>query len=263
MALEHVSTSAVLKGMFRKEKAWAIIADYARYARIMKNVESVTVRERSDKEGVSEWSVSIDGAPLSWIEKDYYDKENFELNFESINGDLDAINGRWKIENHNHEGIEITFDVKYDLGIPVIEEVLGPTLKEKMKSNIQDMVASIETELKKEQVEERKFERFALGTHHHIRINGNSIRVAVVNVSQAGMMIRYDGMLNLVNATVKINGSGIDSEIILNDIKQKNYRIRFNRILEKDELDKVIAILSHETSQVQEAVVVENQYETA
>ncbi len=258
MAFVHVSTSATLQGKFRKEKAWEIISDYSRYPVIMENVEEVKIHERDEKEGISEWFVKIDEAPLNWIEEDHFDKENFELRFESLEGDFDDINGQWKIENNNHDGIKILFSIDYNLGIPVIEEVLGRILKGKMKSNIDSMIAAIKKSLE-EQLEERYYERVALDTHHNITVNGNSIRATIVDVSQGGMMINYDGKLDLLNATVKINGEIIDCEIILNDLKRKNYRIVFKNILNEQQTEKIIKILSSETSQVQEAVVIEKE----
>ena len=260
MAFERVSTEETLTGKFRKEKAWKLISDYTSYPDFMENVDAVKIHEKNEKEGISEWFVTIEEAPLRWVEKDYYEKEDFEVRFESIEGDFDNINGRWKIETVINEGIRISFTVDYNLGIPVIEEVLGHILKEKMKSNIDSMIQAVKNTLAKEEIEERVSQRFYLGTHHNITINGNSIRATVLNFSQGGMMIKYDGKLDPLSASVKINGNIIDSEIILHDLKRKNYRIIFKDILTEEDTDKLVKILSHEPQQVQEAVIVENEY---
>ena len=148
MTFEHVSTEATLKGNVRKETAWKLITDFSRYPVFIGNIDDVKILEINDNESKSEWFVTIDGAPLRWIERDLYDKENFNLRFESIEGDFDTINGNWRIENYNHRGIKISFEVDYSLGIPVIEEVLGPVLKQKMKGNIDSMIKSVKEELR-------------------------------------------------------------------------------------------------------------------
>jgi hypothetical protein len=94
MGFERVSTEAILKGKVRKEFAWTIISDYSRYEAIMDNVDRVNILEKSATEGKSEWFVTVEEAPLRWVERDYYDADNFELRFESIDGDFENINGK-------------------------------------------------------------------------------------------------------------------------------------------------------------------------
>ncbi len=262
MAYEHVSTEKVLKGRFRKEKAWEIISDYSCYPEIMDNVDEVTIHERNEKDGESEWFITIEEAPLTWKEKDSFNKEYFELNFKSVSGDFDNIDGAWKIENYNNEGIRIKFSIDYNLGIPVIEEVLGHILKEKMKNNIDSMIAAVE-KLLQEQIEERKFERFTVDKHHNLTINDKILRTSIIDVSRGGMMIKFDGKIDVINAPVKINGTMIESEIILDDVKKKNYRIVFNDTLTDEDTQKLVSLFSRETSQVQEAVLLEKDYAAA
>ena len=263
MAFEHVSTTETLKGNFRKEIAWDIISDFSRYPIIMGNVDEVKIHEKNEKEGISEWFVTIEGAPLRWLEKDFYDKEKSELRFESIEGDFDNINGRWKIENYDYKGIKISFDFDYNLGIPVIEEVLGNILKEKMKSNIDLMINAVKKELKKEQAEERNFKRFSIEKHHTIRINNTEIRPLIINVSQGGMMFEYDGKPDLLSVALKINGSKIESDIVINDLNRKNYRAVFKEAIDPSEMEKIINELSPKTLQVQDALIIEKKYAEA
>ena len=262
MTFEHVSTEATLKGNVRKETAWKLITDFSRYPGFIGNIDEVKILEINDNESKSEWFVTIDGAPLRWIERDLYDKENFNLRFESIEGDFDTINGNWRIENYNHRGIKISFEVDYSLGIPVIEEVLGPVLKQKMKGNIDSMIKSVKEELTKKQVEERHFERFPIDEQHNLRVNGNEIRPKIINISQGGMMFEYYGKPDLLSVSLKINGVTIESDIIINDLKKKNYRVVFKEAIDTNELEKLVTILSHKHIPVQDAVVVEEKVTT-
>lgn len=262
MAFEHVSTEAILKGKFRKETAWNLIKDFSRYPVIMENVDEVKILEINDTESKSEWFVTIEGAPLRWLEKDFYDRENLKLRFESIEGDFDTINGNWRIENYNHKGIKISFELDYSLGIPVIEEILGPVLKQKMKGNIDSMINSVKEELTKKQVEEREFKRIPIGEQHNVRINGNEIRPEIINISQGGIMFDYDGKPDLLSIMLKINGITIESDIIINDLKKKNYRAVFKEVINTDELEKLVNILLHKTIPVQDIVVVKEKITT-
>ncbi len=63
MSFETVTTEAVLPGCVRKEKAWDIISDYSRYPAIMDNVDKVEITERTGKEGISRWYITVEEAP--------------------------------------------------------------------------------------------------------------------------------------------------------------------------------------------------------
>ena len=93
MSFETVSTETVLTGCVRKEKAWKIISDYSRYPSIMDNVDKVEIAERSGDEGISRWYITVEEAPLYWVEKDHFNSRDFEITFKSIEGDFDNRGG--------------------------------------------------------------------------------------------------------------------------------------------------------------------------
>ena len=191
MAFETVTTEAILPGCIRKENAWNIISDYTRYSSIMENVDKVEITERSGDTGISRWYVTVEDAPLYWVEKDRFNSRDFEITFESIEGDFDNINGRWRIRDNIDNGIAIDFEIKYNLGIPVIEEVLGHILKDKMKTNIDKMMAAVRKELCGAHGDERKYPRHAIGRSHVCAYKGTILNLFVLNISEGGMMTRF------------------------------------------------------------------------
>ncbi|HUI90645.1 MAG TPA: SRPBCC family protein [Chitinivibrionales bacterium] len=257
MGYERVSTEAILKGKVRKEFAWTIISDYSRYENIMENVDRVNIIEKSATEGKSEWFVTVEEAPLKWVERDYYDVDNYELRFESIDGDFENINGKWKVEDFQNEGIKIYFSIDYNLGIPVIEEVLGHILKEKMKTNIDSMIHAIKEELTRTQADDRKFRRFNVGRYNNINLNGKDIRAYVVNISQMGMMFYYDGEFDAANVTVKIGNMVIEAESLFNDLKHKNSRIIFKKAVSVQQIEEMVKLLTTTSTRTWERQLVE------
>jgi ribosome-associated toxin RatA of RatAB toxin-antitoxin module len=191
MSFETVTTQAVLPGCVRKEKAWDIISDYTRYPAIMDNVDKVEIAERSGDEGISRWYITVEEAPLYWVEKDHFNSRDFEITFKSIEGDFDNINGRWRIRDNIDNGIAIDFEIQYNLGIPVIEEVLGHILKEKMKTNIDKMMAAVRKELCGGHIDERKYPRHAIGRPRVCAYKGTILNLFVLNISEGGMMTRF------------------------------------------------------------------------
>ncbi|MBD3321056.1 MAG: hypothetical protein GF350_08190 [Chitinivibrionales bacterium] len=259
MGYERISTEAILKGKVRKDFAWDIISDYSQYPRIMESVDKVTIIEKESDHGRSEWFVTVEEAPLTWIERDYYDRNNYEIRFESIDGDFDSINGRWKVEDYDKGGIRINFDIDYVLGIPVIEEVLGDILRQKMKSNMDSMVGAIKSELSRSQVNERQYERYDIGKHNTINLNGHDIRTYVGNVSQKGMMFYYDGLFDDSEILVKIGDLEIKAEELYNDLNRKNARIIFKDPIGPENLQKLIEFLSTQNVRLHERKLVEKE----
>ncbi|MBN2037234.1 MAG: SRPBCC family protein [Chitinispirillaceae bacterium] len=210
MSFEKVSSEAVLPGCVRKEKAWNIISDYARYSAIMDNVDKVEIAERSGDEGISRWYVTVEEAPLYWVEKDHFNSRGFEITFKSIEGDFDNINGRWHIQDSAGDGIAIRFEIQYNLGIPVIEEVLGHILKEKMKTNIDKMMAAVRKELCCAHSDERKYPRHIIGQANECSFMGSPSSLFVLNLSAGGMMTRFvpgiqgAGAMDIASSLLKV-----------------------------------------------------------
>lgn len=259
MSLVNISTSATIKGAIRKETAWDIISDFAQYPTIMENVNEVNSIENTDTHGKSEWFVTIDGAPLRWVEKDCFNKNDNEINFESITGDFDKIEGQWKIKNYNYEGIEVSLNINYNLGIPVIEEVLGDILKKKMISNIDSMISAIKTKCIKNQKELRKNRRIHVDSNFTIIFDGKKVPIHIVNISSEGIMFNFDKKLDLVNTSVKIGLYTFESKLHMDDLNKKNYRLTFDKRLSNLKLQNILNIISQKHSQVQDILLFEKQ----
>jgi ribosome-associated toxin RatA of RatAB toxin-antitoxin module len=238
MAFEKVLSEAIIQGCVRKESAWNILSDYSKYPAIMDNVDSVEIIERTEETGLSKWQVSVDSAPLYWMEKDYFNHREFQIQFKSIDGDFDAINGRWRITNTNDSGIKISFELEYNLGIPVIEEVLGAILREKMKHNMENMVSAIRKELTSRATEERRFPRASINKRHTGRQNGVEHDLLIINLSAGGMMI-HKPVRSIKEGTLQLAIAMLDIASIVTDEAGDYSRIVFQRPLENEVLSSL------------------------
>jgi ribosome-associated toxin RatA of RatAB toxin-antitoxin module len=243
MAFENVTTEAALPGFIRKENAWNIICDYSRYPSIMDNVDKVEIMERSSDNGISRWNVSVEDAPLYWVEKDFYNMRDFEIVFNSIEGDFDNINGRWRIKDNLESGINIRFEIQYNLGIPVIEEVLGTVLHDKMKANIDKMLAAIGKELSTTGHEERRYPRRAIGRCIACSYDNKPLRPFILNISAGGMMTRFVPGITR-GATLDIASALIAVEEVLPDEHANQCRFIFSNQLEEAQLHPLCARLA-------------------
>jgi len=85
------------------------------FPEFMPNVKSIQVIERSEGWSVSHWHTDLDGAPIAQLE------------------------GHWAFEPCE-EGTLLVCDLDYDLGVPLVEEVVGATVREKLQHNIEEML---------------------------------------------------------------------------------------------------------------------------
>lgn len=249
MNLTEISNEIIIKGTIKKQSAWDFITNFTHFPKQIDPIESIALLEKTQDEGKSEWHINIEGAPLYWIAKDYYDKENYLLKFTSIYGDFEKISGRWKIENFNNSGIKIFFDIKYRLGIPVIEEHVGPVLEDKFKTFMSSMLKSIKTKLLDFQQEDRKCDRINIGKFYPITLNETPVNAFIFNISKNGIMFEYDEKLNFYHVSLKIGTTSIRSGKLFHDLKNRNYRITFkNPINHLEFVSLVTMIRQHITS---------------
>jgi ribosome-associated toxin RatA of RatAB toxin-antitoxin module len=268
MNSQRVSTETIIKGRVRKDAAWRIISDFGLYSTLMTNVDKVIIHDRDEREGESEWFVTIDKAPVRWLEKDHYDPMNYGIQFESIDGDFEQINGSWKVEDYNNEGIKLDYSIDYNLGIPVIEEVVGDVLKEKMKNNIDSMMQSIADELiKSMRVEERRYPRNVISKFNNISLNGKDMRPYIFNISRQGMMFASNTRFNSSEALFTIDEVQIKADLLFDTDSTNKTRAIFQREIRQDELDHILIYLltknirSHMRTPIEKSAILKSAHQ--
>ena len=238
MAFEKVLSEAIIQGCVRKESAWNIISDFSKYPAIIDSVDSVEIIERTEETGLSKWQVSVDSAPLYWVEKDYFNRREFQIQFKSIDGDFDAINGQWRITNTEDSGIKISFELEYGLGIPVLEELLGAVLRKKMQNNMEQMVSAIRKELISRATEERRFPRITINKRHTGRQNGLEHDLVIINLSAGGMMINRPAG-SIKEGALQLAVAMLDIASVVTDETSDRCRIVFKSPLEDEVLSSL------------------------
>ena len=123
--------------------AYKVVEDLERFPEFMPNVNSLTLLEEEGNRKVAAWDITIDDAPLSWIEEGIYDKQNMLVQFRSLEGVFDRFDGYWQVEPMG-QGSRVTFELTYEIGLPEIEDIVGPILRERMIENAESMLKAIE-----------------------------------------------------------------------------------------------------------------------
>jgi ribosome-associated toxin RatA of RatAB toxin-antitoxin module len=129
--------------------SFQVVEDVANFPTFMPNVEEITLLEDTATRKVALWKIVIDEAPLEWVEEGIYSQADLTVVFRALDGVFDRFDGRWSIVPDGACS-EIHLELDYELGLPEIEEIIGPILRERLRANALDMLAYIEDRISSE-----------------------------------------------------------------------------------------------------------------
>ncbi|MFP4498849.1 MAG: type II toxin-antitoxin system RatA family toxin [Vulcanimicrobiota bacterium] len=127
-------------------RVYEMACNMEEFPEFMKDVEEVNVLERNANSTITEWVSNVDGTPLIWTEEDIFDDKSLKITYRLIEGDLDKFEGEWEFKQKDG-GCEVILGVDYDFGMPSLTELIGPTLKEKVKENSEMMLIGMKEKL--------------------------------------------------------------------------------------------------------------------
>lgn len=142
MPVDIIHAETHLPSFKNLQGLWNTLTGFTAYPRFVEAVTSVRQLEETDDTRTTDWNISLDGAPLHWVERDYLDGEPFSLKFEMLDGDFDVFRGQWKAQE-KEDGIHLSLTLEYEMNIPVIQAVLGDILKEKFQVYASQLVKAI------------------------------------------------------------------------------------------------------------------------
>jgi ribosome-associated toxin RatA of RatAB toxin-antitoxin module len=91
----------------------------------------------------TEWTTDFRGGVLKWVEEDRIDPSAREIEFRQLSGDLEMFDGVWRVEENSPDRQVVYFTARFDLGIPMLEEVLEPIAEEALYENIVAIVEDL------------------------------------------------------------------------------------------------------------------------
>ncbi|MDJ1130777.1 type II toxin-antitoxin system RatA family toxin [Streptomyces iconiensis] len=141
--MPHVEVNLPIKAPVAE--TWAAVTRLEDYATYMENVESVTVIGETDAGNrTSEWSVLLKGSVLEWVEDDVLDEDERVMSFSQVSGDLDEFTGYWKVDDCGDGTSVVTFYVDFEIGIPLLADMLNPVATRALRENSEHMLRAIE-----------------------------------------------------------------------------------------------------------------------
>ncbi|MDP9016922.1 MAG: aromatase/cyclase [Candidatus Eremiobacteraeota bacterium] len=129
-------------------KVYELAKQQDRFPDFMPDVESVTVLERHGDHIVTRWKTLVEEAPIEWTEIDRFNDADARIDYQLTEGDLDKFEGAWTFTET--AGVtRVVLSVDYDFGVPVLAELIGPTLQRKVQENSEMMLAALKREAEK------------------------------------------------------------------------------------------------------------------
>jgi len=239
---QQIYCEKFINGPFRNQIIWDQIRSYHKYSESIPCIESIVQKNTSPL--ISEWIISIDGVPFTWQQMEVFELPNGCLKFELTYGDFDQFHGQWKVESTEFNLLKISFQLEYSLGIPVIENITGNIIQEKLVVFVNSMLDTHIKQIENTFIEERRFERFNFGTLFKFSVDNTEIVVELVNLSRGGMLIKLiDGVIKPQTGKLisfKLAGLSLDSECV--DCDMENcVRVIFCSPLSQKDLNDILS----------------------
>jgi ribosome-associated toxin RatA of RatAB toxin-antitoxin module len=125
------------------ERAWELITRLESYAGVMDHVRSMEVLERGPDHRVSAWEVDLKGCVMRWVEHETFDLAKHRIEYRQLEGDLAQFEGYWQLDPVTEETTRVVLAVRFDIGVPMLTEMLDPIAEKAIADNSRAMLASL------------------------------------------------------------------------------------------------------------------------
>jgi ribosome-associated toxin RatA of RatAB toxin-antitoxin module len=126
------------------EKIYAIAKDNSSYPDFMKDVQSVTVVERSGNRVVSDFVglVPTFNLKVRWREEDLWDDETHSSQFRQIEGDYDRMTGTWQFTQEGKD-VRFTQHLDYEYNVPTLGPLVRKVVHSLVVKNLENLAKAI------------------------------------------------------------------------------------------------------------------------
>ena len=122
------------------------VGDFPDLMESVRVVEELSVQGDPDTvvEAVVGWEVELDGAVLRWVEREVRDAQARTVRFSQISGDLTRFEGEWRIAPHPDGGTDSRLEIDFEIGFPMLREVLDPYATRLILDNSTSMLLALD-----------------------------------------------------------------------------------------------------------------------
>lgn len=123
-------------------KIWETLLDNESYPSYMAEVQDITVQRWEGDVRVSKWLVLLKGSELEWEEEEFIDHDRRRIDFRQTEGDLAYFTGYWQV-GVDEQGTTVELHVEFDIGIPMMSDLLNPVAARALEDNSRAMLAHL------------------------------------------------------------------------------------------------------------------------
>jgi ribosome-associated toxin RatA of RatAB toxin-antitoxin module len=129
------------------EQVWRAVLDVERYPDSMESVRTVQITsvESPERRRIA-WSVSLRGSILEWEEDERIDHDAHSIDFQQLAGDMEWLEGAWRLIATGPSTTHISLEVSFEIGIPLLAEMLNPVAERSFHENCDEMIRGVEQE---------------------------------------------------------------------------------------------------------------------
>lgn len=121
---------------------WAALLDCEAFPSYMDEVVAVELLSVEGTQRVARWAVMLKGSELEWDEAEVIDHERHRIEFRQLEGDLAYFTGHWHVTDAGQATL-VELYVDFDIGIPLMADMLNPVAARALEDNSKAMLASL------------------------------------------------------------------------------------------------------------------------
>jgi ribosome-associated toxin RatA of RatAB toxin-antitoxin module len=126
-------------------RVWEVVTDIERYPDSMESVRWVKIIDGTDPLARrSGWSVLLKGSILEWEEVEKLDPDLMVMTFHQVAGDMEIFEGEWRVTPIDDERTNVKLHTSFEIGIPLLADMLNPVAERSLRSNSREMLLGIE-----------------------------------------------------------------------------------------------------------------------
>lgn len=130
------------------DEVWRLVRDVERYPELMPSVRRIERLAHTDaadgsSTSVVGWEVEIEDSVLMWVQRDSADPAAMRVTFRQQSGDLDRFEGYWQVTPVGPEVTEVSLRIDFEIGMPMLREVLDPFATDAIRRNSTEMLLSL------------------------------------------------------------------------------------------------------------------------
>jgi coenzyme Q-binding protein COQ10 len=126
-------------------EVWRLICDVETYPHLMEPVKRLQIISEADGQLVTAWEVELKGSLLCWTQDEVHDRSSYRITYEQREGDLELFRGHWQLAQAAGEaGTIATLLVEFEIGIPMLRDMLNPVAERALRENSVAMLKSLD-----------------------------------------------------------------------------------------------------------------------